>query len=131
MDEGAYPSLPPLISEKTKSLGDIAQEFRNSIGLITVKGKTETGQLLQYIGTCFVVRKDGYALTAAHTLTMGQMNREILDREILVSLGSRSAASERAELIKIDQELNVALIKLPRAPYQPTKTSPEQLQIGD
>jgi S1-C subfamily serine protease len=125
IDEGAYPSLPPAVS--ASSPADVYRELKGATGLLKVTWQREDGATVQDQGTCFVISKNGYALTAAHLISERGSSMSMS-----VSLGSSFAQAQPATLIKLDKELDLALIKLnANVEYQPFKLSRSQLLIAE
>jgi S1-C subfamily serine protease len=126
IDENAYPSLPP---PTTQTPADFYREYKGAIGAVAVGIADDDSVRL---GTAFVVSKDGHALTAAHLLSGRESRPVSVAPRIEVSLGSRSGLKQRAELVKVDTELDLALIKLAgNVEYQHVKISREQVLIAD
>ncbi|UVO28171.1 serine protease [Bradyrhizobium arachidis] len=127
MSEDAYPSSPPPTTEKAKTPADLYRDSMAAVGLISVTGMETNGTTIQLQGTCFVVSKDGYALTAAHLFP-----DTLQSRKIEVALRSKDSPRLPAQMVKIDRELNIALIKLSgNTGFAPITVSREQLQTAD
>jgi S1-C subfamily serine protease len=126
IDEGAYPSLPPAVSSSGPA--DLYRDLKGATGLVKVVGKSDDGHKLENLGTCFVISKNGYALTAAQLFT----ERGGSSLSVSVSLGSNYAPTQPATLIKLDKELDLAIIKLDGdVEYQPFTLSHSQVLIAD
>ena len=126
MSETAYPSSPPPAVERVRTAADIFMGSKGAVGLITIISVDHLGVQREDAGTCFVVSKDGYALTAAHLFS------QIETKQILIALGSSSAPRMPAELVKIDQQADIALVKLSsNIEYAPIGISREQPQVAE
>jgi S1-C subfamily serine protease len=124
MDERSFPSLPPPVSERQISPTDLYQQFGGSVGLMRVAYNDELGRTEENQGTCTVISKNGYALTTYHLFQIKPINLKIT-----VSFGSNR--SEFGTLVRTDQEIDLALIKLSdNTDYIPVKISREQIQPG-
>jgi S1-C subfamily serine protease len=124
MPEDAFPSLPVAVGHPA----DIYRQFKEGVGLIKTTFSDDEGRISVFLGTCFVVSKDGYALTAAQMVH--QMDRKV--GTISGSLGSPSSAEVPAEVITTDSASELALIKLSKnLEYLPLRLSREQAQTGD
>ncbi|WP_271609769.1 MULTISPECIES: alpha/beta fold hydrolase [unclassified Bradyrhizobium] len=116
-------SLPP--QEVTKSSADLFADTKAAIGHLTVDAiRKETGLSERFLGTCFVISSDGLALTAAHVFPTD-------DVQATVALGSPYSSRQKVGLIKIDRDIDVALIKIQGdATYPALRMSQESLQTG-
>lgn len=124
IDEKAYPSTP--IQSTEKAPPDLFKDLRGAVGHLTVQWNDKTGNARKGEGTTFVVTKDGFALTAA------QLFVAEADFTVTVSLGSAFASKQPAEVVKVDKDLGVALIKLRGGfDYPAVRTSNEPVLIGD
>jgi S1-C subfamily serine protease len=85
MDENAYPSTPVL---EAPTPADIYRETRPSIGKLEVSWMDDAGGPLVSTGTCFIVSKDGYALTSAHV---------VRGHEVSISVRFGSIAAPRSQ----------------------------------
>jgi hypothetical protein len=122
-------------SPQTKSsvqiaLTDLFRQFSGSVGRIHVTGlNSATGSNFASEGTCVVVSQGGYVLTVAHVITQFGESGNLT---ISVSLGSGSAPSQLADLINLDKNLDLALLKVrATSAIVPVTISTEQLQPGD
>lgn len=115
---GEGPSLPSANggTQRIVSGADLFQQTRTSVGLMIVNANNTNGAPLAMRGTCFVLNDQGYALTAAHLFPEGS-----LELKITVSLGSALSPSYPVELISVDKEAGLALVKLPTV-MRPTPT---------
>jgi len=89
----------------------------NSPAMFYVRSYNERGKLLT-TGSGFIVSKSGYAVTAAHVLKKGVSYTVELNDGTLLD----------AELISLNEETDVAVIKLPKGSYkviEVTDTAPK------
>jgi S1-C subfamily serine protease len=123
IQETAFPSLPPPVSSTP---ADVFRQARGSIGRVTAT-RDVSGQRDVYVGTCFIVSNDGYALTAAHVVKEIQSGGSLS-----VTLGSISSYEYKASIVKIDDDLGVAIIKLSgSSDFTSLRISKGPVQIGD
>lgn len=125
MDVEAYPSLPP---PSTYTPADMYNDAKSSIGHVSVN-ITEDGTTFNNTGSCFVISKDGYAIMAGHIFEKRTVKSS--NMKINVRLSSRYAPILNADLVKIDNELDIAIIKLPGSNYIPLRITQEQPKIGE
>jgi len=129
MSEAAYPSSPPPTVERVRTPADIFTDAKGAVGLITINSVEEDGRAVSNVGTCFLVSKNGYALTAAHLFSNIATGRKA---EISIALGSRFATRTPADLVKIDLEADIALVKLrSNIEYAPIVISRERPQVAE
>jgi S1-C subfamily serine protease len=133
MIETAYPSSPPPAVERVRTAADISADIfmgsKGAVGLVTIISEDNNGMPREDAGTCFVVSKDGYALTAAHLFSQIGNGRT---KQISIALGSNAAPRMPAELVKIDQEADIALVKLSsNIEYAPIGISRERPQVAE
>jgi S1-C subfamily serine protease len=130
IDEAAYPSLPPPVASTP---GDFYRDYKGAVGVVEAVGPSPDGNHIRVGGTTFVINKDGYALTAAHLFSrfaLGQDGK--IETQISVSLGSQSGSRQLAELIKLDKDFDLALIKLTgNVEYPRIKISREEVLIAE
>ncbi|WP_165421687.1 S1 family peptidase [Rhizobium ruizarguesonis] len=125
MDDASFPSLPP---PTTQTPADIFKQTKPSVGRVTFEYTEAAGLHMSRTGTCFIVSKDGYALTAAHVVS----SPNTFGTKLVVSLGSGYSPSRAATIVKIDSSLDIALIKLPQdVDYTPLQISKTDQRAGD
>jgi Trypsin-like peptidase domain len=128
---GEGPVLPTSTptQEKASTPADIFKENGGSIGYLVVEGVNWNNAPKKIAGTCFVINKQGYALTTATPFGEEWRAGEI---NIQVSLGSRGGTRLKTDLIKLDRDLGLALIKLTgQSDYVPVKLSTTQVSVGE
>jgi S1-C subfamily serine protease len=123
---GEGPALPSAVpSDGTIAAPEILNQFGGSIGYLESTGTEANGHIFRDIGTCFIVGSSGYALTVAHVIP------ETPDLHLTVALGSRSATPRQAAVVKLDREIDLALIKIPGQDYVPVKIAQAQPSAGE
>jgi S1-C subfamily serine protease len=123
IDESAYPSSPIL---EAPTPADVYREARPSIGQVEIQGIDGSGQQTVAQGTCFIVTKDGYALTSAHLVAIGP------DFSITVRLGSIAASPQQAQVVRLNTEDDIGIIKMVgNIDYKPLRISRQQSSLGD
>jgi S1-C subfamily serine protease len=116
-------------SSVSSALTDLYKEFGAATGLIELTCKSSKGGLAQATqGTASMVTKNGFALTAGHLFDIPCIEDSI---EISFTIGSRSNSKIPATLVKRDLELDLALIRVPGADYQPVKIGSDPIRSGD
>jgi predicted acylesterase/phospholipase RssA len=124
VENAALPSVPPAAPSTP---ADIFQQTRNSIGRVAATWSDVYGQRKTSIGTYFIVSDDGYALTAAHIVKEAQSGGSLT-----VTLGSTSSNENRAAtIVKIDDDLDLAIIKLSGADSKSLRISKGRVQVGE
>lgn len=118
------PCLEAQLADEWRPL--LMRLYADSVLAINVVIERDDGTTYTKNGTAFIVDPSGFALTAAHLLGPQRAKREIKLRARDRVNGSLSWS---AEAIKIDEDLDIALIKLPD-PFQAAR-SWIPLQIGD
>jgi len=101
---------PQTQSSVTYALTDLFKGFGNATGALYVKGQ-QGGSDFNFLGTCVIITQDGYALTAGHFFSQPSENT----MDLAVSVGSLSAPRQKAILITVRTDLDLALIKLSSA----------------
>ncbi|MGX5828698.1 S1 family peptidase [Mesorhizobium sp. 43Arga] len=128
MDEASFPSLPPPTTT-APTPGDIFKHTRPSVGYLTFTYVDNAGAQAKRTSTCFIVSKDGFALTAAHAVSApddGNAGRA----QLSVSLGD--GQSRPATIVKVDANIDIALLKLPgEVEYNPLNLSKGERSPGD
>jgi S1-C subfamily serine protease len=134
LDNGARAALayiaaspPEAKSSVTKTLTELRQEFADAAGKIEVECTLTNNELEKSEGTVFVLTKDGYALTTARLFG----DETCLKTKIAVRMRSPFATPRLAELVNLDRELDLALIKLAEGSYTPAKLSPGTMKSGE
>jgi predicted acylesterase/phospholipase RssA/WD40 repeat protein len=118
VDKTALPSLP---AREASTPADIFRQARASVGTLSDASRRPGTT----VGTCFIVRNDGYALTAAHVV------KDALGG-LTVTLGSTAGKTYKASIVKVDENLDLAVIKLSgTSDFSLLKISRETVQVGD
>lgn len=128
-DDGARAALTNIAAgspEANSTLKGLYKEFGSAVGKIEVVCARASNRLEKTEGTFFLLSKDGYALTAAHLFG----GESCQNSRTLVKLGS-SASPQSANLVTLDREHDLALIKLPEGYYKPAKLSQEPIASGE
>jgi S1-C subfamily serine protease len=99
--------------------------YADSVLAVNVIIQKDDGTTYEKKGTTFIVDPSGFALTAAHVLGPPRAKRAITVR----ARDRINGKSWSAEAIKIDEDLDIALIKLPDPQLAGQSWIP--LQIGD
>jgi S1-C subfamily serine protease len=105
--------------------GLLLRLYADSVLAIHVEIRKDDGTIYPKNGTGFIVDPSGFALTAAHLMGPAAAKRQITVR----TRDRVNGMSFSAELIKMDEDLDIALIKLPD-PYLAGR-SWIPLQLGD
>ena len=90
------------------ALTELYQRYKNSIAYVVVIGKLDSGDDRYTTGTAIVVSFSGYLLTASHLLEGFVPNQ----MRIKVSIGQKGGPSREASVVKMDESVDVALLKL-------------------
>jgi S1-C subfamily serine protease len=116
----------PLEAQVTEDrLSLLKRLYADSVLAINVVVQKDDGTTYEKKGTTFIVDPSGFALTAAHLLGPPRAKRVITVR----ARDRINGFSWSAEAIKIDEDLDIALIKLPDPQLAGRSWIP--LQIGD
>src|SRR5208337_1232078 len=97
------------------------RQLRGAVGRLVVTREDNGQPITLEIATVFVISKDGYAVTTAHSVKLGSESSKESGKilTLSVTLGSRFTLPLKAELIKVDDDLDLALIKLPGSSVYP------------
>jgi S1-C subfamily serine protease len=109
------------------ALSDLYKAFSQSVGLLKVNIELDNGALKEVRATCVVITEDGYALTTGHIFATAAPDSKW---RITVSLGSPFIPERAAHLIKVDKELDLALVKIDEKTFTPVKYAVEPLDVG-
>ena len=130
MDEDAFPSLPIEQQSQRLTPNEVYSDSKATIGSLKVEWIDNNAVKNQVRGTAFMVSKLGYALTSASLFSTALKAHNI---EIFFSLGSQSSLKIPASIISINNQKNIALIKLNSDSdnYKSVSLSPESVQVGE
>jgi S1-C subfamily serine protease len=127
IDESAYPSTPVI---DTQTPDFLFREARASIGQIEAHALSKDGASIVNQGTCFILSKDGYALTSAHLVDAVHVDDP--STSISVRLGSIASPSQQARVLKIEKDGDIAIIKMTATiDYKPLRISRQQPGLGE
>ncbi len=102
-----------------------------AVAHITYEFKTADGIEDRVVGSGFLIKSDGHILTAAHVLRPPSVyTSAVIDSRITVKVGSLFVTEVPATLITKQDDLDVALIKMPTMP-QPWPTAQIDVTSGD
>ncbi len=88
----------------------------SSIVFISVKATRPNGLVDVFTGTGLIVHPDGYVLTCSHVVPKEEATYRVV--EATGSVGSRYEFPSTMEVIRRDDQLDLALLKLPRRAFR-------------
>jgi S1-C subfamily serine protease len=117
---------PEARSSVQYALTDLYKDFGAATGLVEVTCEIMNGAPQIVHGTASIVTKDGFALTAGHLF-----DNDCQKASIKIGVAIRSDRRQIASLVKVDSDLDLALIKMPEADYQSVKIASDPIRAGD
>jgi S1-C subfamily serine protease len=132
--QGEGPALPSATPNTNKEVlpASLFSDYGQSIGLVKSQWNNQFGAALTDEGTGFVLSTSGYVLTAAHLIGGSGMNYDGGSISINITLGSRYATPRPAQVVEVDKQLDIALLKMPAGPdYKTIHKSHDPVSIGE
>jgi S1-C subfamily serine protease len=114
-----------VLAQQKLSPADLFTRFASSVGRVVATNINGVAVSAREEATCFVITKDGYALTVAYLFTRQATQAKI-------SLGA-SPTPVLGVLVAKDDSTSLALIKLPQqeVEYTPVKIAHREVTIGE
>jgi S1-C subfamily serine protease len=131
--QGEGPALPSATPNPAKEIlpSNLFSDYSQGIGFLKARWNNVAGGPMENEGTCFVLSGSGYVLTTAHLISHNFQESDV-NIAITISLGSRYAAPFPAQVVEVDKQLDIALLKMPTgADYKVIHRSHNQVSIGE